>query len=62
MAVVEGDPAPDAGPGLRTGFTGQYVDGFRLQGAPETLDEDVVEAASLAVYQYPVPTRLSRSV
>ncbi len=53
MVVVEGDPAPDAGPGLRSGFPSVQVDAFILQGPPEALDEDVVEAASLAVHRDP---------
>ena len=44
--VVEGDPAPDAGSGLRSGFSGVQVDAFILQGPPEALDEDVVQAAA----------------
>ena len=51
--VVEGDPAPDASPGLRSGFPGVQVDAFILQGPPEAFDEDVVEAAPLAVHRDP---------
>ena len=36
MVVVEGDPAPDASPCLRTGLLGVQVDAFIFQGPPET--------------------------
>ena len=48
MVVVEGDPATDASPRLRAGLPGVLVDAFILQGPPETLDENVVEAAPLS--------------
>jgi hypothetical protein len=51
LMVVEGDPPPDAGLGLRSSFPGVQVDAFILQGPPETLDEDVVEAAPLAIHR-----------
>ena len=50
MVVVEGDLAADSGFGLRFGFPGVQVDAFILQGSPEALNEDVVEAAPLAVH------------
>ena len=53
MVVVEGDPAPDASPCLRTVLPGVQIDAFIFQGPPETLDEDVVEAAALAVHRDP---------
>lgn len=36
LVVVEGDPAPDASLGLRSGFPSVQVDAFILLGAPET--------------------------
>ena len=62
MVVVEGDPAPDASLGLRARLPSVQVDAFILQGPPETLDEDVVEAAPLPSIEIRVPTRFSRSV
>lgn len=53
MVVVEGDPAPDADLGLRPGFPSVQIDAFILQGAPEALDEDVVDAAPFAVHRDP---------
>jgi hypothetical protein len=49
--VVEGDPAPDACLGLRSAFPSVQLDAFILQGSPEAPDEDVVEAAPLAVHR-----------
>ena len=49
LVVVEGDPSANAGLGLRTGLPGVKVDALILQRSPEALDEDVVEAAPLAV-------------
>ena len=46
---VEGDPSANADLDLRTGVPGVGVDALMLQGLPEPLDEDVVEAAPLAV-------------
>ncbi len=51
--IVEGDLAPDACPGLRSCFPGVQVDAFILQGLPEAFDEDMVEAAPLAVHRNP---------
>ena len=45
QVVVEVDPTSDACLGLRPGLTGVQIDAFVLQGPPEALDEDVVEAA-----------------
>ena len=53
LVVVEGDPSPDASLGLRSGFPGVQVDAFILQGPPQAFDEDVVQAAPLAVHRYP---------
>ncbi len=50
---VEGDPSANAGLDLRTGVPGVGVDALMLQGLPEPLDEDVVEAAPLAVHRNP---------
>ena len=35
QVVVEGDPASDAGLGLRSGFPGVQIDAFIFQGPPE---------------------------
>ena len=51
--VVKGDPAPDAGSRLRPGFPSVQIDAFILQGAPEALDEDVVDEAPFAVHRDP---------
>ena len=51
--VVEGDPPPDAGSCLRAGLPGVQVDAFILQGAPEAIYEDVVQAPALAVHRDP---------
>ena len=53
MVVVEGDPAPDASLGLRSGFPGVQVDALILQGPPEAFDEDVVEAAAFPIHRDP---------
>ena len=51
--VVECDPATDASPDLRSGLRSVQIDAFILQGPPEALNEDVVEAATLAVHRDP---------
>ena len=61
LVIVEGDPAPDACLGLRSGFPGMHVDAFILQGPPEALDEDVVEAAPLAADAVEAKVLISRS-
>lgn len=53
LVVVESDPPPDAGSSLRDGLPSVQIDAFILQGSPEVLDEDVVEAAPLAVHRAP---------
>ena len=53
LVVVEGDQAPDASPCLRPGFPGVQIDAFILQGPPQALDEDVVDAAPFAVHRDP---------
>ncbi len=50
LMIVEVDPATHASLGLRTGVPGVQVDAFILQRPPQTLDEDVVDAAPLAVH------------
>lgn len=44
LMAVEVDPAPDAGLGLRSCLPGGQVDTFIIQGRPEPLDEDVIDA------------------
>ena len=61
LVVVEGDPAPDASLGLRAGSPSVQVDAFILQGPPEALDEDVVEAAPLAADAVEAKVLISRS-
>ena len=51
--VVEVDPVPNTNLGLRSRFPGVQIDAFILQGSPEALDEDVVDAASFAVHGDP---------
>jgi hypothetical protein len=51
--VVKGDPAPDADPSLRPGFPSVEINAFILQGPPQTLNEDVVDAASFAAHRDP---------
>ena len=53
LVVVEGDPSANAGLGLRAGLPSVQIDALILQGPPEALNEDVVEAAPLAVHRYP---------
>jgi hypothetical protein len=53
LVLAEGDPAPDADPSLRSGFPSVQMSAFMFQGPPETLDEDVVDAAPLAVHRDP---------
>ena len=53
LVVVEGDPAPDADPSLRSSFPSVQIDAFILQGPPEAFDEDVVETAPFAVHRDP---------
>ena len=53
LVVVECDPASDASFSLRSGFPCVQVDAFLLQGPPEALDEDVVDAAPFAVHRDP---------
>ena len=53
LMVVEGDPAPDADPRLRSSFPSVQIDAFILQGPPQPLDEDVVDAAPFAVHRNP---------
>lgn len=60
LVVVEGDPAPDASLGLRSCFPGVQVDAFILQGPPEALDEDVVEAAPLPLSMATISSVLHR--
>lgn len=49
--VVEGDPAPDSDPSLRSSFPSVQIDTFILQGPPEAFDEDVVDAPALAIHR-----------
>ena len=53
LVVVEGDPTTDGCLGLRAGLPGVQVDAFILERPPQALDEDVVEAAALAVHRDP---------
>jgi len=43
LVVVEGDPAPDAGLGLRPGFPGIQVDAFILERPPQAFNEVKVQ-------------------
>ena len=52
LVVVESDPAPDTGLGLRAGFPGVQIDAFVFQGSPKALDEDVVQRPGFAVHGY----------
>jgi hypothetical protein len=45
LVVVKGDPAPDAAPCLPPGLKSVRADAFILEGPPQTLDEDVNDAA-----------------
>jgi hypothetical protein len=53
LVVIEGDPAPDAIPCLRSGLPSVEMDAFILEGPPQALDEDVVDAAPFAVHRDP---------
>lgn len=51
LAVVEGNPASDGDLCLRACFQGVQIDALILQGPPQALDEDVLEAELLAVHR-----------
>ena len=51
--VVEGDPRSDGGLCLRSCFPGVQIDAFILQRSPQTLDEDIVDAAPFAIHRDP---------
>lgn len=53
LVTIEGDPAADACLGLRSGVPNVQGDAFILQGPPEALDEDIVDAAPFAVHRDP---------
>ena len=53
LVIVEGDPSRHTSLGLRAGFPSMQIDALILQGPPEALDEDVVEAAALAIHRDP---------
>ncbi len=53
LVVVEVDPTTDACLGLRPGLPSVQIDAFILRRPPQALDEDVVEAAALAVHRDP---------
>ena len=48
--IIEGNPLADGSLGLRPCFPSVQVDAFILEGPPEAFDEDVVDAAPLAVH------------
>ena len=51
VMIVEGHPAPDAGFRLRARVPCVQVNALVLQRPPKALDEDIVDAASLAVHR-----------
>ena len=53
LMVAKSDPAPDANSRLRPGFPSVQIGAFILQGAPEALEEDVVDAATFAIHRDP---------
>ena len=50
LGVVIGDPPAKASPQLGTGLEGMAVDALVLQGAPESLDEDIVHPPAPAIH------------
>ena len=50
LGVVIGDPPAKASPQLGTGLEGMEVDALVLQGAPESLDEDIVHPPAPAIH------------
>jgi len=53
LVVVECDPAPDTDPSLGPSFPSLQIDAFILQEPPEAFDENIVNAAPLAVHRDP---------
>ena len=51
LAIVKIYPASDPGLGLRAGFPSVQINAFILQRPPEPFDEDIVDAAALAVHR-----------
>lgn len=49
--VIEFDPGPQPRAGFRSGLVGMQVDALAFLTAPEPLDEDVFQEASLAVHR-----------
>ena len=49
LVVVEGHPFPDGRLCLRSGLPGMQVDALVFQGAPQPLDEDVVEETAFPI-------------
>ena len=62
LAVVEGDPAPDAGLRRRSGFPGVQRDAVVLRGPPEALDEDGAGIPGLPSIEILALARFNRSV
>lgn len=52
LVVVEGHPFPDRRFRLRSGLPGMQVNALVFQGAPQPLDEDVVEETALPIHRY----------
>ena len=57
LLIVEAKPGADAGLGLGDCCIGVEIDFLVFEAAPQSLDEDVVHAAALAVHtdHHPVP-------
>lgn len=48
--IVELHPFPDTHAGLWPGLPGMQINALVFQSAPQTLDEDVVQIAALAIH------------
>jgi hypothetical protein len=53
LVIIKSDPAPDASPCLRSGLPSVEIDAFIVEGPPQALDEDIVDAAPFAVHRDP---------
>ena len=51
--IIEGNPLANGSLGLRPRFPSVQVDAFILEGPPEALDEDIVDASAFAVHGDP---------
>ena len=55
LLVVVADPRPDFVSGFGSVLKVVQVDTLVFEGAPETLNEDIVDPPTLAIHRYPYP-------